>query len=142
MDPAGPPVRHGIRDRIGPARDLRTGPHLADAGLLLEPGLALRVLPLAKGPEGTMDDEVGVAPDRAREVGVHVGGEAEVTQVVLVVLGQLHGAQEQVGHQLLLGLALDLAGDALEVLGADRLEVLGQPVAEGPSEVLKGKFFQ
>ena len=77
-----------------------------------------------------MDDEVRIAADRAREMGVHLGREAEVAEVLLVVAGELHRPQQEVGDELLLRLALDLAEDELEVLRPDGLEMRGHAVAE------------
>ena len=92
-------------------------------------------LPRAQRAQGAVDHEVGIAADRAREVRVHVGGQAEVAEVLLVVARQLHGAQQQVRDELLLGLALDLAQDELEVLRPDVLEVGGHAVAERRHQV-------
>ncbi len=52
-----------------------------------------------------------------------------------MVAGELHRAQQQVGDELLLGLALDLAEDELEVLGADGLEVGRHAVPERRHEL-------
>jgi hypothetical protein len=58
-----------------------------------------------------------------------------VPEVLLVIARQPHRAQQQVRHELLLGLALDLLEDGLEVLRPDLLELGGQAVPERRDEL-------
>ena len=81
--------------------------HLGQGVAQLALGLGLAAL--AQGAQGAVHHEVGIAADGAREVRVHVGGQAEVAEVLLVIAREPHRAQEQVRDELLLGLALDLA---------------------------------
>ena len=75
-----------------PPLHLRQVPaHLRELGRKLL-GRPLAPAP-AEGPQRAVDDEVRVAADRAREMRVHLGGQAEVPEVLLVVAGQLHRPQ-------------------------------------------------
>src|SRR4029079_5606707 len=77
--------------------------------------------PAPRLAQRAMDDEIRVAPDGRREMGVAAGGEAEVPLVLRVVARLLHRPQHEEGDRLLFGRAVDLVDQPLEMLRTDRV---------------------
>jgi hypothetical protein len=102
---------------------------------LLEPRHRNRAPP--RLAEHAVHDQVGIAADRRREVGVVLGREAEVAQAHRVVARLLHGAQHQRGNRPLLGRALHAIDEPLEVHRLERLAAAGEAVAERRDERLE-----
>ena len=84
--------------------------------------------------ERAVDDEVGVAADRAREVAVRGAGEAGVTEIARVVTRLLQAAEDErrKGLPAAAG-ALDIVGDALARLGDDLRSQRGARARPAPA---------
>ncbi len=74
--------------------------------------------------QDAMHDEVGIAADGRREMGVFLDGESEVPQCVGGVARLLERAQHQVGKDALFGFSGDFFGEPLVVLRED-IDLLG-----------------
>src|SRR3984957_20469300 len=81
-----------------------------------------------------MDDEIGVAADRRREMRVAAEVEAEMAVVLVAVFGLRLGAQDHFVDQGLDALATDAAQDPVEMRGAHPL-ALRQLDADGAEEL-------
>ncbi len=66
-----------------------------------------------------MHDQVGIAADRRGEVGISLGREREMADILLRVARLLQRPQHQVGKNALLGLAFQALGQPLVVPRAD-----------------------
>ncbi len=67
--------------------------------------------------QGPMDHEVRVPPDGGGEMGVVGGGQAEMADIVRGVAGLLHGAQQEIADDVLLGGASRQSQHLAEPLG-------------------------
>jgi hypothetical protein len=84
-------------------------------GELLAPFVGGRAAGLA---ERAVDDQIRIAADGRREMGVRLGRQPEVPQVGRVVPRLLHRPQEQKGNRPFLGRAANLLDELLEVAGS------------------------
>ncbi len=84
-----------------------------------------------------MHDEIRIAPDRRREVGVARERKPEVTEVRRRIARLLHRAQDEHGHRALLGPAVNPLEQRLEVVGTDRVRRRAEGVPETRHELLE-----
>ena len=66
--------------------------------------------------QDAMDEEVGIAADRRREVRIIIKCQAEVADILCRIDGLLHGADHGCGKESLMRRSLDLFEEALDVL--------------------------
>ena len=108
-------------------------------------------LPFERGLENPMHDQIGITADGRSEMGIGLGREREMADVLFRIARLLKRAQHQVGKDALLRLALQALGQPLVVPRADlqffRLHSLEEArvavalVALARAEALGGRQF-
>jgi hypothetical protein len=132
------PVLHLVRGGLRRRRAELAHRHAAAAAVAIAVGQRLQVIALAceDALDHAVHEQVGIAPDRAREVRVVLVGEPEVPAVDRRVDRLLHRAQQHGVDLLGVDAVLRRIGDGLEVA---RLRVVAdaQPQPEGAQVVLQ-----